>query len=229
MEKMRAAFKKEDDNLVVYGCSAHWLNLLGGDLTPDSTMKDIITIQKFFKNKHKPIAWLAEYKESVKPQLFGDTRWKSQLTCIDSYIHNRPYYVKISLDHEDEMDKDVSKLIMNTNLFKTARSLAERLRPIAFALDTCQSDSSSLADATNAWIKLSRTEVLQSKKQKVMHRMTQALTDEHYVAYALHPKYQGELLDTEERNIVHQWLVNKNPDFISTLLSFQTKRKPFLE
>ena len=127
------------------------------------------------------------------------------------------------------MGKEVSKLIMNTNLFKAARSLAERLRPIAFALDTCQSDSSSLADATNAWIKLSRTEVLQSKKQKVMHRMTQALTDEHYVAYALHPKYQGELLDTEERNIVHQWLVNKNPDFISTLLSFQAKGKPFLE
>ena len=59
--------------------------------------------------------------------------------------------------------------------------------------------------------------------------MTQALTNEHYEAYALHPKYQGELLDTEERNIVHQWLVNKNPDFISTLLSFQAKGKPFLE
>ena len=57
------------------------------------------------------------------------------------------------------MDRGVSKLIMNTNLFKTARSLAQRLRPISFALDTYtyQSDSSSLSDAT-----LSRTEVLPS-------------------------------------------------------------------
>ena len=32
--------------------------------------------------------------------------------------------------------------------------------------------------------------------------MAQDLSDEHYVAYYLHPKYQGELLNTEERNIV---------------------------
>ena len=59
--------------------------------------------------------------------------------------------------------------------------------------------------------------------------MAQAITEEHYVTYALHPKYQGELLDIEERKIVHQWLANKNPEFISTLLSFQAKNKPFLE
>ena len=44
--------------------------------------------------------------------------------------------------------------------------------------------------------------------------MAQAVSDEHYVAYYLHSKYQGELLNTEERNIVHQLLVSKNPDFI---------------
>ena len=107
--------------------------------------------------------------------------------------------------------------------------MVERLRPIALALDTCQSDSSSLADATHAWIKLSRTEELQSKKQKVLFRMGQALTDEHYVAYALHPKYQGELLDVDDREIVHQWLLKNNPEFISTLFSFQAKSKPFLD
>ena len=203
---MREELKKEHENLVVYGCSAHWLNLLGVDLTPESTMKDITTIQKFFKGKHKPIAWLAECPNSVKPQLAGDTRWKSQLTCIKSYITNRPHYVKICLDHEDDacMDKDTAKLIMNTNLYKTARTLAERLRPVSLALDTCQSDSSSLADATHAWIKLLRTDVLQSKKQKVIHRMAQAITEEHYVSYALNPKYRGGLLDIEERKIVHQ-------------------------
>ena len=42
MENMRKALKEEDDSLVVYGCSAHWLNLLGQDVTPRSVMKHVV-------------------------------------------------------------------------------------------------------------------------------------------------------------------------------------------
>ena len=95
MEKMRQALQKENDNLIVYGCSAHWLNLLEQNLTPNRVMKHIVEIQKYFRNHHKPNAWLSETQRSLKPQLPGDTKWKSQLLCIDTYIHNCPYYMKI--------------------------------------------------------------------------------------------------------------------------------------
>ena len=229
MENMRKALKEEDDSLVVYGCSAHWLNLLGQDVTPRSVMKHVVEIQKYFRNHHKPNAWLSECDNSRKPIIPGDTRWKSQLNSLDSYTHNRPHFMKIVQDHGDDMDKNIVKKIMDNSLFKNARDLAERLRPIAIALDICQSDSSSLADATHLWIKLASNDLLQTVavKSAVQRRKKQALTPEHLVAYTIHPKYQGQLLNGDEMEIVNQWLMDKNPEFISTIIAYRAKSMPF--
>jgi len=32
MEKMKRTLQQDDDRLIVYGCSSHWLNLLGQEL-----------------------------------------------------------------------------------------------------------------------------------------------------------------------------------------------------
>ena len=56
MEKMRDGLKKDDSSLLVYGCSAHWMNLLMQDITPTSVTKHVVEIQKYFRNHHKPNA-----------------------------------------------------------------------------------------------------------------------------------------------------------------------------
>ena len=61
-------------DITVYGCSVHMLNLLGEDVTPSDVIKHVKDINKYFRNHHKPLAWLAEFPDSVKPQLPGDTR-----------------------------------------------------------------------------------------------------------------------------------------------------------
>ncbi|KAK2166100.1 hypothetical protein LSH36_42g09129 [Paralvinella palmiformis] len=50
MERMQAALQQDDPDLTVYGCSAHWLNLLGQDLTTQSVMKHIVEVQKNVKD-----------------------------------------------------------------------------------------------------------------------------------------------------------------------------------
>lgn len=67
MEKMRDALQKDDPQLNVYGCSAHWLNLLGQDITPTSIMKHINDVTKYFRNHHAPCAWLQMCEGSLKP------------------------------------------------------------------------------------------------------------------------------------------------------------------
>ncbi|KAK2160668.1 hypothetical protein LSH36_128g04023 [Paralvinella palmiformis] len=106
MQRMRVALQQDDPDLIVYGCSAHWLNLLDQDLTAQSVMKHIVEMQKYFRNHHKPCAWLTECLDSHKPQLPGETRWKWPLTRLDSYITNRPSYMEIVQDHEGEIDQE---------------------------------------------------------------------------------------------------------------------------
>ena len=54
MEKMRRLLKEEDEDLIVYGCSSHMLNLLGQSVTQSAIIKHIVDIQKYFRNHHVP-------------------------------------------------------------------------------------------------------------------------------------------------------------------------------
>ncbi|KAK2167412.1 hypothetical protein LSH36_28g06022 [Paralvinella palmiformis] len=75
MDKMRGGLKEDDSSLVVYGCSVHIFNLLGQDITSSSIMKDVMEIQKYFRNHHKLNTWLIECPDTVKPRLPIETRW----------------------------------------------------------------------------------------------------------------------------------------------------------
>ena len=91
MVAMKQNLVETDPELTVYGCSAHWLNLLGQDVTPAQINNQVVEVNKYFRNHHVPGALLDEIPESVKPQLPAETWWNSQLTCIDSFTRNRPY------------------------------------------------------------------------------------------------------------------------------------------
>ena len=44
MEHTRQSLRTEDDNLIVYGCAAHWLNLFGEDITPSAILKHVTEV-----------------------------------------------------------------------------------------------------------------------------------------------------------------------------------------
>ena len=137
MEAMRTKLQQADPTLSVYGCSAHWLNLLGQDITPAQIMSQVVEINKYFHNHHVPGALLSEISGSVKPQLPADTRWNSQLTCIQTFIRNRPYMLLIAAQNEDAIDIRIRNLIHNCGLFSEVKNL----QPIATALDHFQADT----------------------------------------------------------------------------------------
>ncbi len=72
---------------------------------------------------------------SVKPQLPGDTRWNSQLDCVDTYIRNHPHMLVIVAENEDDIDTRIKGLIHSVGLFNEAKHMYDHLKPIANALD----------------------------------------------------------------------------------------------
>jgi len=72
---------------------------------------------------------------SCKPQLPGETRWNSQLKCLETFIHNRKFYLQIVDKHEKEIDAKTARLINNVAIYKEAKSLYSQLIHIANALD----------------------------------------------------------------------------------------------
>ena len=230
MENMRKALQEDDPDLIVYGCSSHWLNLLGNDHSVSTITSRITSVQKVFRNQHKPNAWLLE-KKGKKPILAGDTRWNSQLDMIQNFLNNRCIYQQIvqeQLSNEDfSFDNNIINTINDFNLAKNAMDLREQLLPIGIALDTCQGDSTHIADACHFWLEIDGNKDL--NHQKTEKRVKQALTDAHLAAYLLHPQFRGEHLTVEQREKATKWICEKSPDFINTLIAFQAKSSPFPE
>ena len=185
MVAMKQNLVESDPELTVYGCSAHWLNLLGQDVTPPQIINQVVEVNKYFRNHHIPGALLDEIPESVKPQLPAETRWNSQLTCIDTFVRNRPYLLMICAKNEDAIDSRIRNLIHNVGLYNKVKNLQKQLAPISSALDRLQSDSSTIADACEIWLDLLLNPDLQPYHTKVLNRFKQAMTSSHYLANLL--------------------------------------------
>jgi len=128
-----------DEKFISYGCASHYLNLVGEEIFKVKNIRDLITniieIQKYFRNRHCAGAWLKNCEGSCKPQLPGETRWNSQLKCLETFIRNRKFYLQIVDEHEKEIEAKIARLINNVAIYKEAKSLYSQLIHIANALD----------------------------------------------------------------------------------------------
>ena len=226
MEVMKQNLKEADPDLTVYGCSAHWLNLLGQDITPSQVINQVVEVNKYLRNHHVPGALLSEMSGSVKPQLPNDTRWNSQLKCIETFIRNRPFMMIIVAQNEDLIDTRIRNLIHNVGLFNEVKNLQSQLQPVSVALDKLQSDTSTIADSCEICLDLLQSPSLAPYSDKVRHRFRQAMTPTHYLANLLHPMYRGKKLDSDHTNSAQEILLEIDVDSVPELLNFMLDSLP---
>ena len=83
MVKMRRQVASDshdtDTNIISYGCSAHYLNLLAKDVEIPSVKEHIIQIVKYFRNSHLPAAW---YKSTGARNLCYHKKFAGTLSRI---------------------------------------------------------------------------------------------------------------------------------------------------
>lgn len=106
MVAVRRLLQEWRPDIIVYGCSAHNLNLVEAK----AIMNNIITVNKFFRDHHRPGGWLKE-KKGVSPQLLNQTRWTSQRSALFSFIVKHPMMVEIRDEYEEDMKEEVRKLL----------------------------------------------------------------------------------------------------------------------
>ena len=224
---MKMMLQDENERFLVCGCSAHWLKLLGGDLTPPNIMKHITDNQKYFRNHHHPSAWLSEHSGSVKPQIPGQTRWNNQLVCLDTFVKNRPHIINVCEEHEGDIGPRIVRKTHDYNLYKQAKDMCNQLEPVAVALNQAQGDSTTIAETCNTWLGLLVNPTMQSHKETVMKWFNQAIAPFHMAAYLMHPKYKGKKLTAEQVDIAHDLLANVDPTSMPAVITFQAESIPY--
>lgn len=132
MVNLRTELAKWRD-LMVYGCSAHALNLVENTATPRQVMAPIVAVAKYFRDHHKPAALLKEYG-GVIPQLPNDTRWTSQTATLQTFIRNYECYGKVVDGDEVLMPHNIKAFINNRGLVSEAKAMLAQLEFIAIVL-----------------------------------------------------------------------------------------------
>ena len=54
MVKMKELIKRKYPNVITYGCSAHFINLMEKEVSHPDVLKHIVEVQKFFRYTHQP-------------------------------------------------------------------------------------------------------------------------------------------------------------------------------
>ena len=91
-----------------------------------------------------------------------------------------------------------------------------QLKPISVALGRLQIDKCGLADACHEWLSLLSCDTLKPHLKTIQARFEQAIQSFHFVAYILHPKHRGVLLNEDQREAANHWVTAQNPRVSAT-------------
>ena len=139
-----------EHEVISYGCSAHYLNLLAKDIQISGVKEHVVQVNKYFRNGHLPAAW---YKAASgkKLTLPIDVRWNSVGDCLQSYIDNWSVLPKVCEEHRDEIDRNIAEKVSNIGLKRNVEDYLTRMKPVSVALDRSQSDMCCISDVVDLW------------------------------------------------------------------------------
>ena len=183
MKKVRQLLQEWGPTLIVYGCSAHYLNLVENVATPPTIKNQLVEVQKYFRNHQSEAGKLKEAGGKI-PQLPNDTRWTSERAFLTSFIENHPVYVTIR--DEGTLPHNINQLLDNRLLLVEAKHMAFQLEKVSSALNVMQSDASDLGKATTAWLRLlSDKELTEEVRRAIKDRFEAVRSPVHSLAFLL--------------------------------------------
>ncbi|MEL7307755.1 MAG: hAT transposon family protein, partial [Pseudomonadota bacterium] len=219
IKKLRQLLGEWRPELLIYGCSAHYLNLVENEATPSAAKNHIVEVQKYFRTHQKEAALLKE-AGGKSPQLPNNTRWSSDKACFSTFVENHHLYLRIRDSEGNSMSPRIKHLIDNRGLLLEARHMLQQLDKISDALNVMQSDSSDLADATLAWMELIRDESLPEEVRRIIEkRFEEVRTPFHILAVMLRGKNIHLRKELKDEAMAH--LENLNNDFPGIMAAYE--------
>ena len=231
MKSMREKIQAAKPKLITYHCQPHLLNLLAKDLQEmqQSSVNKIIAVLKYFRNKHAAIAELSSNNLN-KPPLPCETRWNTLRDSLQYFCTHWASLVRIIETLESEQNPERRNL-ESVQLRRAASELFQVFDVIAEALNMLQSDSSTIATATECWISvvdkisgMNNEQILAAANK----RKSEALNNDCFLAANLvGNRYKGKKLSPEQLSSAADFLVNEDGSIQEDVTQFIAETGPY--
>jgi len=148
MVRMRDLMKKTF--FITLTFSAHMLNLLAKDLEIPGVTFHAIKVIKYFRNNFARTKFqeLKIDKSLCMPQ---EVRWSTMCFSLASYIENWPILLRICENYKDNIDSDISNIVLNINIKRNIEDLLSALQSITDCLQKMQSSKCKINDIVFLW------------------------------------------------------------------------------
>jgi hypothetical protein len=136
---VRKLINEKYPEMLVWGCSAHYLNLLKNEICPSTLVSHIVKVNKYFRNHCSAQSKLLELGGKI-PQLPNETRWQSLYACVSTYCHNYEKYLKIARDIVTEKStSDIQAIFQklnDMNIYTNTLFFQKQMVVVELALNT---------------------------------------------------------------------------------------------
>ena len=159
-----------------------------------------------------------------------DVRWSMMADYLESYLKHWPILLTICEENIAIIDINITNIVNNLGIKRSAEELLLMLKPIAVALDLMKRDSCTIGDSVMIWKNLQKElthKLSQDAKKKLSKRIEHAITPSYFLATIVNLKYRGKELTDKEIEIGMDFAASKNPDFLPLLVNFKTEVAPF--
>jgi len=133
--------------------------------------------------------------------------------CLGSYLQNWPIILQVCEKHRGEIDTNMANKVKNIGIKRNAEDFLIGLKRISVALDRVQSDTCVISETVQIWKDLEKT--FEDDDQPIiilkhlMDSYNQAMTDSHFLANLLDPRYRGNDLCVEETDKAMEHILKK--------------------
>ena len=186
-------------------CSSHSGNLLIKTIAEeDDSLKYLRDVIHTFRDP-KLESLLIELG-GTKLQNYPDTRFCYFRDSCESVLKNIPYLQKIILTKDVNIPNLVSQLIFDENFIQSLKNIIIVLNPICVLINKCQDPKCNVADAVQYWLSIFEKLPTNKYDEKIRARIKKALWPVGYAANILHHKYNGILLNDEQKRVGFEFI-----------------------
>ena len=231
MTGMREAIRSQRDDVIAYHCQPHLLNLLAKDIkqAQTETINKVLSVVKFFRNKHDASASLKAANIS-RPPVPAETRWNTMSDTLEYYCVNWAVLVELISDLQGTNGVE-RKFLENIQIRNAACDLRDIFSAVSKALNTLQRDGATIGQAVEVWLDLLHTiDGLQNPeiREFAKKRCHEMLKDHCFLAAnLLDPRYLGERLNPAQIRNAIKFIKSINPDVEQSLTQFVAKTSPY--
>lgn len=184
-------------------CNSHSANLLIEDIVPEEFTTKLKEIIKVFKTPR--MSSLLHKYGGCKLEDFPGTRWCYVRQTCQCIYESLAALIKIidSIDG-DRVPADIKNLVKSDDFQRQIVQTIRTLTPICKLINNCQNPDINVADGTEQWLSLQLD--TDQYDEIISDRINKAIAGVGYAANLVHHIYQGDRLDSCQRQVAVEYL-----------------------